>query len=101
MSAATFLGYEMTKKLIEDYGILTDAPPAPDYLSDGARLEWQRIAPAAVALGTFSGCDVRGLALCCEALAQEAVLREVLNLEGYTIQSGTGDGSKAHPACRL
>ena len=84
-----------------DYGILTEPPEPPDYLSEGARACWPRIAGAAVALGTLAGCDERALALCCEALSQEAVLRDVLNREGYTIQSGTGEGSKAHPACRL
>lgn len=82
------------------YGKLQTAPEAPDYLSHDAKAEWQRIAPAAAALGTLAGSDLRALALCCESLAQEGILREVIGREGFTIGAGSG-GSKAHPAVRL
>lgn len=82
------------------FGKLAKAPAPPEYLSDGGRAEWLRIAPATAALGTLAGCDLRALALCCEALAQEGILRETIGREGFTIAAGSG-GSKAHPAVRL
>ena len=40
------------------YGILKEAPPFPDDLSPKAQLKWAKIAPAACAVGTFSGADI-------------------------------------------
>ena len=83
------------------YGILKEAPPFPDDLSPKAQLKWAKIAPAACAVGTFSGADVEALGLLCETLAQESYLRDVLEREGFTIPTGSGEGSKSHPAARL
>ena len=80
-------------------GIQAKTPDCPDYLSPGARVEWGRIAPFAVALGTYAGTDERALALCCESLGQESILRGVLEREGYTVETGAG-GSKGHPAAK-
>ena len=44
---------------------------------------------------------MEALVLLCETLAQESFLRDVLEREGFTIPTGSGEGSKAHPAPRL
>ncbi len=79
--------------------ILTTTPPAPDYLSAAASLEWAKIAPAAVATGTLTDGDLRALALLCECLASESAMREVLGREGVTVATGN-DGMKPHPCLR-
>ena len=86
-------------KTANPLGILAATPDCPDYCSPGARAEWGRVAPFAVALGSYAGTDERALALCCESLGQESILREVLGREGYTIETGAG-GSKARPAAK-
>jgi P27 family predicted phage terminase small subunit len=72
--------------------------PDPN-LSEKAKLEWERILPVLVRLGTATVADVRALELCCEALASEKALREVLEVEGLLVQGGSG-GMKAHPALK-
>ncbi|MGN4108086.1 phage terminase small subunit P27 family [Burkholderia gladioli] len=78
---------------------LVDAPAAPDHLSGRAKMEWDRIAPQAVALRILAESDLRGLELLAETLATEFELRATLAREGITIATGTGS-SKAHPALR-
>ena len=79
---------------------LTEAPPPPDHLSEHARSEWMKLAPAAVGLGTLTGADLRGFELLCDTLAVEAEARATLAREGYTTPTA-GGGQKPHPAVRI
>ena len=75
-------------------------PRAPKHLSERAQCEWKRLAPAAVALGTFRTTDERAFGLLCEVLAREAEARETIEREGYTVPTADG-GKKPHPAVRV
>lgn len=43
------------------------APPMPDFLSDEAALEWDRLVPALITLGLVSQLDLMALATYCQA----------------------------------
>jgi P27 family predicted phage terminase small subunit len=75
------------------------APEAPDHMSDGAKKEWSRLAPAAVSIGTLTNVDMRAMELLCDALATIAELTEAVRTEGYTLQTGNG-GRKGNPLLR-
>jgi P27 family predicted phage terminase small subunit len=79
---------------------LNRAPVPPESLSQGAKAEWERLAPAAVGIGALTAADLRAFELLCVTLATEAEARAVIDREGLTIVAGTG-GRKAHPAVRL
>lgn len=76
---------------------LTRAPAAPTSLSDKAKGEWERLAPALIAAGTLTNSDLRGLELLADTLATSAELAEIVRHEGTTVAAGSG-GTKAHPA---
>ena len=78
---------------------LTVAPQPPTYLTDAAKAEWRRVAPACVELGVLTQTDLRALELLCSALAQEAELVAALSRDGPTV-GGVGT-TKANPAGRL
>jgi P27 family predicted phage terminase small subunit len=73
-------------------------PSAPDTLSEGARLEWQQLAPVIFALKTARPADLRALELLCEILADIRAIEETVRSEGYTVISS--GGPKPHPALR-
>jgi P27 family predicted phage terminase small subunit len=79
---------------------LERAPPAPQYLSDRARLEWEPLAAVCCELGCLTDADLRALALLAECLATEHQLREVLQREGMCI-AGSGQTRKSHPATKM
>ena len=63
---------------------------APAWLSDMARLEWDRIAPELQAMGLLTGVDQSELAIYCQAYA-ELVHAEAMILEhGHTQVSSSG-----------
>lgn len=78
---------------------ISEVPKAPDHLSDGARAEWNLLAPAAVSIGTLTAVDLRAMELLCDALATIAELTEAVRVEGYTLQTGDG-GRKGNPLLR-
>lgn len=45
------------------------APPMPDWLSDGAVAEWERVLPDLITLGLVSKLDMMALATYCEGVA--------------------------------
>lgn len=63
-------------------------PPAPRYLSEGARIEWKRIAPVAWAQGTLAKADVRAFALLCECLHSENEARAYIAKHGHSDELG-------------
>lgn len=79
---------------------LNRAPMPPQSLSEGAKAEWKRLAPAAVGIGSLTAADLRAFELLCVTLATEAEARAVIDREGLTVVAGSG-GRKAHPAVRL
>src|ERR1039457_357742 len=76
---------------------LARAPSPPAHLSERAAGEWQRLAPAAVGIGTLTAADLRAFELLAITLAAEAEAREVILREGLTVPTGDG-GAKPHPA---
>lgn len=80
-------------------GRLSAVPPAPDFISELARAEWQRLAPLICEQRTLAAADVRGLALLCESLATCTQAQAVIASKGLTIVS---DGKiRAHPAVKI
>jgi len=79
---------------------LTETPDAPDYLSDNAKIQWYRVAPAAVALGTLSEADFAAFALLCETLATAEEARAVVARDGFLVATENG-GQKAHAAIKV
>ncbi len=78
---------------------LTTPPKPPAQLGPRAAAEWRRIAPAAIAIGTLTGADLRTFELLAQTLATESETRETLTAEGLSV--GTADGGrKAHPALK-
>lgn len=57
-------------------------PPRPDWLSDEAVTEWDRIAPLLVELGLISELDLAALAGYCQAYATFAGAQRVLRMAG-------------------
>jgi len=79
---------------------LVEAPKPPAHLSERAAVEWHRLAPAAVGLGTLSAADLRAFELLAETLATAEEARLTVAAEGYS--TGTADGGrKPHPAVRV
>ena len=79
---------------------LTEVPDAPETLSDSAKVQWYRVAPAAVALGTLSEADFAAFALLCETLATADEARAVVAREGFLVPTENG-GQKAHAAIKV
>jgi phage terminase small subunit len=73
-------------------------PPAADTLSEGARQEWQTLAPIIFQLKTGRPADLRILELLCEILADIRSIEAAVRSEGYTVTSS--GGPKPHPALR-
>ena len=78
---------------------LNQVPEPPDFLSVGAKKEWQGLAPVLVQLGVLTIADLRDLGLCCEALATVTELENVIRAEGFTVATATGS-RKGHPALK-
>lgn len=78
---------------------LETAPTPPDFLSVGARQEWEGLADILTEMGVQSRADLRDLALCCEALATATELENVIRAEGYTLPA-VGGSRKGHPALK-
>src|SRR5581483_7260694 len=85
------------------------APPMPEWLSEEARAEWQRMAPELEALGLLSVLDRAALAAYCQAYAELVEATALLNREGRVLEAPvfskagelTGHVRKPHPAVRL
>jgi len=59
-----------------------EQPVAPDWLSERARAEWNRVAPDLVSMGTAKGVDSSALAAYCEAVALLGVLSDLVARSG-------------------
>lgn len=79
---------------------LTKPPRPPAHLSEGACVQWRRLAPAAVALGTLTTTDLATLGLLAETLATAEAARAIVEAEGFSVATADG-GAKAHPAVRI
>ena len=75
-------------------------PPAPKDLSDEARKQWQRLAPAVKETGAMTASDLIAFELLCRTLATAIEAEEIIAKEGATIAAGSG-GRKAHPALAM
>lgn len=76
---------------------IAEPPEAPDTLSDGARKEWEALAPVLVELGTICKGDLRAFEQLCETLATANALQAIIEDEGVLLKTGA-DGFKANPA---
>ena len=76
---------------------LTEAPEPPDTLSNGARVEWQSLAPVLVELGTICRGDLRAFEQLCETLSTANALQAVIAAEGILLKMGNGS-YKTNPA---
>jgi len=65
-------------------------PEAPEFLSDRALQEWQRIAPILEKLGLLSQVDKMALAAYCAAVARLWQAEEQLKIEGLTVTNERG-----------
>lgn len=65
-------------------------PDAPEFLSDRALQEWQRIAPALAEMGLLSQLDKMALAAYCSAVARLWQAEEQLKIEGVTVTNERG-----------
>lgn len=54
---------------VEETTARAEPPPMPDWLSDDARAEWERVVPDLLKLGLLSPLDMMPLAAYCEAVA--------------------------------
>jgi P27 family predicted phage terminase small subunit len=78
---------------------LAAPPEPPSTLSNGARLEWLKLAPVAVELGTITAGDLRSFELLVETLAGASELQSLVSAEGLLIPAANGE-KKANPAQR-
>lgn len=66
------------------------SPEAPEFLSEKALQEWQRIAPILEGLGLLSQVDKMALAAYCSAVARLWLAEEQLKTEGLTVTNERG-----------
>jgi P27 family predicted phage terminase small subunit len=78
---------------------LTEAPEAPDAMSQGARQEWKALAPVLVELGILTRGDLRAAEQLCETLATANALQAIIAAEGVLLKMGNG-AYKTNPAQR-
>lgn len=71
-------------------------PEAPEWLSDEARAEWDRVVPGLVRLDILKEEDRAVLAAYCETWASFVAASETVAREGMTIEAK--QGTLAHPA---
>ena len=90
---------ERDKATIRADQALMEAPPPPDTLTNGGRLEWLKLAPLACELGTITRADLRAFEQLCECLASASELQALVAAEGMLIPAANG-GQKSHPAQR-
>ncbi|MDT0381422.1 phage terminase small subunit P27 family [Streptomyces sp. DSM 42041] len=74
-------------------------PDAPEWLSDEAAAEWQRVVPGLTRLDLLKPEDRAGLASYCEAWATFRAASETVQREGLTIEAK--QGTLAHPAVAI
>lgn len=79
---------------------LRTPPKSPPNLSDRAKAEWDRVAPAVVGLGTLTSADLRAFELLAQTLATATEATEALATDGLSVRTGDG-GLKPHPAVRI
>lgn len=71
-------------------------PPAvvqdcPDWLSDAAKAEWNRLAPDMILVGMLTKGDIVAFAGYCQCYAHWVTAEEYLNTEGLTVQDSFGN----------
>lgn len=75
---------------IRDPAVPVEAPPMPDWLSDDAALEWERVVADLLVLGWVSKLDMMALATYCEAVADWKRFRRLI-AEFNAKAEGSGD----------
>lgn len=73
---------------------ILDVPTAPEWISDAAAVEFQRLAPMLHATGLLSLADVDVLVMLSEKLVQYTALRDQCRSEPPTIYNDDGVGRK-------
>jgi P27 family predicted phage terminase small subunit len=81
------LEFDMARRTPNQIDALGELPPAPAYLGDIGRLEWQRTGALLIAAGTLSETDLAVLAVYCLNLdllvrAQGEIERNGMTIEG-------------------
>ena len=79
---------------------LERVPPAPKHLSDEAKRQWKRLAPAVKATGAMTASDLVAFELLACTLATATEAEALIAKEGATVEGGSG-GIKAHPALTM
>lgn len=67
------------------------APSAPEWLNGEARAEWDRVVPELIGRQTLSRADRGVLALYCHAWAEFVQTSSLVDEQGYTITTTTGE----------
>lgn len=80
-------------------GFKRTAPGKPDWLTDEASAEWDRVLPELMRLGITKEIDSPGLAAYCEAVSTFRSATVLLEAQGLTVK--WGKGSIAHPAIAI
>jgi P27 family predicted phage terminase small subunit len=74
------------------------APECPSWLTDEAKAEWQRVAPALERLGLLTEVDGTALAAYCEAYSRWRAAEEIIAREGLTYENVRLGRIAQHPA---
>lgn len=74
------------------------APDAPEWLSDEARAEWDRVVPGLDALGVLKPEDRAALAAYCDSWATYVAATRQCEREGLTLTNPDSGRVHAHPA---
>lgn len=62
----------------------------PDWISSGARLVWERLAPGLIRRGVLTMWDVDAFLVVCEALARYKAATQLVNGSALLVQGGSG-----------
>lgn len=86
-------------RLVIDKSAISEAPPAPEWMSPEARAEWDRVAPALVERGGLSEGEIGSLESYCVAQGIVRAMEQRLQREGYVLEI---DGKlKRHPGVAI
>jgi P27 family predicted phage terminase small subunit len=80
-------------------GSMSEAPPAPAWLSRQGKAEWNKVAPILVDRQHLTDADLGTLAAYADAVGQLVDATKVINRDGMVIE--TDKGLRKHPAISI